>query len=290
MSFMANGHGRMHLKAVVFDWAGTMIDFGSRAPMGALVETFRQFGLEISIAEARGPMGKAKRDHIAEVLAQPRVAQAWHERHRRAATETDIDEIYNAFLPMNERAVADHADLVPGAAEVVAALRAQGVKIGSTTGYTRPIMERILPIAARQGYAPDNLVCAGDVPEGRPSPLMLYRTFSELGVYPPSCVVKVDDTVPGIGEGVAAGTWTVGVAISGNEVGLSLAEWNALSPAAKESKALMAQEGLAAARADYIIDTVADLLPVIAEIEARIGNGETPDRNRNPPVTYLSSH
>jgi phosphonoacetaldehyde hydrolase len=290
MHFLANGHGQMRLKAVVFDWAGTMVDFGSRAPMGVMVEVFRNFGVEISLAEARAPMGKAKRDHIAEILAMPRVALAWHEKHHRSVTKSDIDAIYNAFLPINERIIADYAELVPGAAAVVAALRAQGLKIGSTTGYTRSIMQRLLSLAQKQGYVPDSLVCAGDVPEGRPSPLMLYRTFSELGVYPPACVVKVDDTVPGIEEGIAAGTWTVGVAISGNEVGLSLAEWDALPPEEKESKAHAAQEKLAAAHADYIVDTVADLLPVIAEIEMRIRNGETPEKQRTPPVTYFSSH
>ncbi len=46
-----------HLKAVVFDWAGTVIDFGSFAPMGVFVEAFSRFGIEVSIAEAREPMG-----------------------------------------------------------------------------------------------------------------------------------------------------------------------------------------------------------------------------------------
>lgn len=64
------------LAAVIFDWAGTIVDFGSRAPMGAFVRAFRHFDAEISIAEARGPMGLPKRDHIREALAQPRIATA----------------------------------------------------------------------------------------------------------------------------------------------------------------------------------------------------------------------
>lgn len=264
------------LKAVVFDWAGTMIDFGSRAPMGVFVRAFARFGVEISVAEARGPMGKPKRDHIAELMALPRIAAAWKERHGAPVGEADIDRVYDVFVPMNEAVVADYADLVPGAAEIVAALRARGLKIGSTTGYTRPIMARVLPVAARQGYAPDNLVCAGDVAEGRPSPLMMYQTFADLGVYPPASVIKVDDTVPGIAEGLAAGCWTVGVAASGNETGLSLEEWRALSDEGQEQAAAGARAKLAAAGAHFVIATVTDLMPVIDDIETRLKSGERP--------------
>lgn len=264
------------LKAVVFDWAGTMIDFGSRAPMGVFVEAFAQFGVELSIAEARGPMGMAKRDHIAALMTLPRVADVWLARHGRVPGDDDIDAVYAAFIPMNIAVAADHADLIPGALEAVAWARARGLKIGSTTGYTREIMAPILPIAAAAGYAPDNLVCAGDLAEGRPGPLMMYRTFADLGVHPASSVVKVDDTPPGIGEGRAAGCWTVGVTASGNETGLSLEQWQALGPGARRSACARAATVLTGAGADYLIETVADLPPVLAEIDRRLARGECP--------------
>ncbi len=264
------------LKAVVFDWAGTVIDFGSRAPAAVFVEAFAKFGIEITVAEARGPMGKAKRDHIAALMALPKVAEAWLSLHGEPVSESAIDRVYDVFVPMNEDAVANYSTLIPGVLETVGELRGRGIKIGSTTGYTRSIMERVVPLAKRQGYAPDNLVCAGDVTEGRPSPLMMYRTFADLGVYPPGAVVKVDDTVPGIGEGLAAGTWTAGVAASGNETGLSLEEWLARDEAAREGAAKGARSKLLAAGSHYVIDTVADLLPVIDDIEARLKAGEHP--------------
>ena len=136
----------------------------------------------------------------------------------------DVDRIYEVFVPLNTRVVTDYADLIPGTVETVADARRRGLKIGSTTGYTREIMEPLLPVARAQGYAPDNLVCAGDLAAGRPTPLMMYRCFADLGVWPAQAVVKVDDTVPGIAEGLAAGCWTVGVAMSGNALGLSLDE------------------------------------------------------------------
>ncbi len=273
----------MTLKAAVFDWAGTMIDFGSLAPMGAFVRAFAQFDIPLTIAQARGPMGLPKRDHIAALMALPEVAAAWANRHGQTPGETDIDRVYEVFVPMNVAAVTDHAGLVPGAAEVVAMLRERGLRIGSTTGYTREIMARVLPIAAAAGYSPDNLVCAGDLAEGRPGPLMMYRTFADLGVHPPSAVVKVDDTWPGIAEGIAAGTWTVGVTASGNEVGLSHPEWLALDAQAQATAVARAGEVLRRAGAHYLIDTVADLPAVIDDIERRLAAGERPVASETAP-------
>ena len=270
------------LKAVVFDWAGTMIDFGSRAPMGVFVRTFERFGIALSIAEARGPMGLAKRDHIARLMALPRIAEAWASVHGQPPLDSDIDAVYALFLPMNVAVAADHAELIPGAAATADWIREQGLKIGSTTGYTREIMTPVLPLAAAAGYAPDNLVCAGDLAEGRPGPLMIYRTMVELAVYPPSALVKVDDTAPGIGEGLAAGTWTVGVTASGNEVGLSLAEWQALDPVERRKACERAGTALTRAGAHYLIETVADLPAVLQAIDRRLVRGELPSGEPPP--------
>jgi phosphonoacetaldehyde hydrolase len=258
-------------KAVVFDWAGTTIDFGSFAPMGVFVKAFAQFGVEVSIAEARAPMGAPKWNHIKAMLTAPRVAAEWARVHGAAPADADVDAVYKVFVPMNEAVVADYATLVPGAAEAVAALRARGLKIGSTTGYTRSIMQRVLPVAAAQGYAPDNLVCADDLPEGRPGPLGMYQCFIDLRVHPPSAVIKVDDTEPGVAEGVAAGCVTVGVALSGNHVGMTPEELAALPPAQVDDLRAGAAAMLRAAGADHVIDTVADLPALVARLEAAGG-------------------
>lgn len=265
-----------HLRAVVFDWAGTMVDHGSKAPMGVFQRAFAAFGVDISIAEARGPMGMAKRDHIAAVLALPRVAAAWEQAHGRAPAEADIDRVYDVFVPLNVAVVADYAGLIAGAAETAARLRARGLKIGSTTGYTRDIMAPLLPLAAAQGYTPDNLVCAGDLPAGRPAPLMMYQTFLDLGAWPASAVVKVDDTEVGIAEGLNAGCWSVGVALTGNVFGLDAAETQALSAAEFETRRAEAYGKLTRSGAHFVIDGVADLEDVLDEIEGALARGERP--------------
>ena len=105
------------LQAVVFDWAGTVIDFGSQAPMGAFVELFARHQVAISIAEARGPMGLPKWHHIQALGQQPRIAAAWHEAHGRPFSDGDVDALYEEFTPMNAESVKQHATLIAGAAD-----------------------------------------------------------------------------------------------------------------------------------------------------------------------------
>jgi len=266
------------LKAVVFDWAGTVLDFGCFAPLEAFSRAFAEFGVPVTVAQARAPMGLAKRDHILAVGAIPEVAAAWAARTGHAFGAADADAILKVFEPINVAAVADHSEFVPGFLAALRDARARGLRIGSTTGYTRAIMAALAPIAAKGGYAPDAIVCAGDLPAGRPSPLMMWRAMSELGVWPASAVVKVDDTAPGIGEGVAAGTWTVGVALSGNEVGRTRDELARLSKGEIEPLRVGAERMLKAAGADHVIDTVADLPGTLDAIEARLARGEAPGR------------
>jgi phosphonoacetaldehyde hydrolase len=266
----------MMLKAVVFDWAGTMIDHGSRAPMGAFVRVFADFGVAITVDEARGPMGMPKWDHINTLLSNPDIAARWKATHGAAPTSSDVDRIFEVFVPLNASVVADYADVIPGILETIALCRGRAMKIGSTTGYTRSIMERVLPLAANQGLVPDNLVCAGDTEFGRPTPHMMYKCFLDLGVWPASSVVKVDDTDVGIQEGLAAGSWTVAVTLSGNATGLSLPDLTALTLEQRETRRVQAVAKLKPSGAHYYIDSVADLPTVLDEIETRMANGERP--------------
>lgn len=266
----------LNLKAVIFDWAGTIIDHGSRAPMGVFQRAFAAFDVEISIEEARAPMGLPKWDHIKAVGTQPRIAGAWEAQHGAPFSDADADRIYEVFVPMNVEVIPDFADLIPGALDCVATLRQRGLKIGSTTGYNREIMERLVPIARDLGYAPDNLVCAGDLAHGRPTPLMMYKCFLDLDVWPAAACIKVDDTEPGIAEGNAAGCWTVGVTVSGNAFGLSHEETEALDETAFAERKKVAEKMLRKAQPHYLIDSVASLGDVIEDIEGRLAKGDLP--------------
>ena len=264
------------LTAVVFDWAGTVVDFGSLAPLGAFVELFASWGIELSVAEARVPMGLPKRDHIIELGRLPRVDAAWRARHGAPFGEADADRALAAFEPMSARAAADRSRLVPGVLDTVAELRSRGIRVGTTTGYTRAIMREVIPRAAAQGFRPDNVVCCDDVPQSRPTPLGMYRCFLDLEVWPPHTVVKVDDTAPGIAEGLAAGCWTVAVAASGNATGLGEEEFQKLVPTERKRKLSAAYSALERCGAHFIVDSVADLLPVLDRIDRELAGGGMP--------------
>ncbi|WP_419255273.1 phosphonoacetaldehyde hydrolase [Caulobacter sp. ErkDOM-YI] len=270
------------IKAVVFDWAGTVIDFGCRAPVVALIQVFGDNAVEITDAEARIDMGKAKRDHIRALLAMPRIAGCWREAHGVPATEADVSRLHDAVEPMMRAAARDAALLIPGAAELSARLRSDGVRIGSCTGYTRAMMADILPLAAEQGYSPDVVVCAGETREGRPSPLMMWKALVDLGAWPAGACVKIDDATVGIDEGLAAGAWVVGLSASGNGVGLSREALAALSQGERDRRIAAAAQALERSGAHYVVDSVADLGPVLDDIAARITAGETPAKRILP--------
>jgi phosphonoacetaldehyde hydrolase len=150
------------------------------------------------------------------------------------------------------------------------------MKIGSSTGYVPEIMDVLVPLAAELGYRPDCVVTASDVPEGRPAPWMCLENARRFGIYPMESMVKVDDTPVGIAAGLNAGMWTVGIVVSGNEVGLSEQELAALDAADRNARIERAREKLSLSGAHWVIDTIADLPGVLDEIAAILVRGERP--------------
>jgi len=221
-------------------------------------------------------MGMAKRDHIR--LVGRAVNAAWRAKHGHDFNEADMEAIFAVFEPLNVVAVktAEHSTLIAGAREALDWCKARGIRVGSTTGYTRPIMEELAPLAAAQGFSPEVMVCAGDLPAGRPAPLQMWHAMARMGVWPAKTVVKCDDTPPGIGEARNAGCWAVGFALSGNIAGLSEAEMAVASEADKAAMRARATAELTEAGAHLVVDSIADLPRAVTDIEARMARGEAP--------------
>lgn len=262
--------------AVIFDWAGTVLDFGCMAPVEAFRQVFHEAGVPISEAEARGPMGAAKREHIAMILAMAAVEGRWHQHVGTTPTVADVDRLYADFLRVDAVNVARHSALIPGALNTINALRTRGIPIGSTTGYPREVMANLAPLASAQGYEPDHCCTVSDVARGRPWPDMCLVNALALKAPDVRACVVVDDSPSGLAAGRAAGMWAIGIAASGNEVGLSLSDWTALGESEQQRLLLPARKRLEAAGAHFVIDSVADLLPVIDIIEAQLVEGVAP--------------
>jgi phosphonoacetaldehyde hydrolase len=266
----------LEIKLVVFDWAGTTIDFGCMAPSGAFVAAFAAKGVAVSLAEARGPMGLHKKDHIRAMLRTESVSAKWRAAAGRDWTEDDVNDLYRDVTPRQVEAAAKYSDLIPGVVETVNALRARGIKIAATTGYFREAADTVLAAAKGQGYEPDFNICADDVPAGRPAPWMILRCMEALNVYPPAAVLKIGDTVIDIEDGRNAGCWSVGVVDSSNEMGLSAAELSALPARDLQARRDNVQHRYLVADAHSFLLHLGELPELIDALNKRLAKGQRP--------------
>jgi phosphonoacetaldehyde hydrolase len=261
---------------VVFDWAGTTVDFGCFAPVDAFVRAFARHGIAVTPAEVRGDMGLHKKDHLRALLRRPEVSQRWHRRVGCDWNDRDLESLYETLVPLQLEAVAAHTQVVPGLRECIAVLRQRGIGIGSTTGYFRAAAESLYEAARQQGFVPDCAFCADDVPVGRPAPWMIFRIMESSGVYPPCSVVKVGDTVPDIEEGRNAGVWSVAVTRSSSAVGCTEEELADLSEPQRQAKLDNARRQFLDAGAHAVIDSLTELPDLVDQFRVRLQNRERP--------------
>jgi phosphonoacetaldehyde hydrolase len=243
MNFVYNRIYKGPVKMVILDWAGTTLDYGCYAPAVVFIEVFKRRGVEITMEQARRPMGLKKLDHIRAISQQDEVAMLWQQVHNKKCTEADVQDMFEKdFVPLQIACIADYTELIPGTVETVDGLKSRGIKIGSTSGYFTEAMEINFREAEKQGYVPDFNSWATEVPAGRPN----------------------------------AGTWTIGLAKTGNEVGLNLQELAALSAEEVKRKVDKAADGLAKTGAHYVVESISDVPEVISEIEQRLKMGDRP--------------
>lgn len=264
------------VQAVVLDWAGTAVDFGCMGPVDVIRESFHLFGIELSISAIRQFMGLKKKDHIHSLCHLPAVSDEWKRKYGRFPDAGDVDAIYTETEILMLSAIKQYSDPIPGLLETVDALRKNGIRIGSTTGYTRPMMDILVPAARQKGYQPDAVVCSTDVPNGRPYPWMCFLNMIQLGVYPMEAVVKVGDTISDIEEGLNAGMWTIGLSQSGNSLGLTQAEITNLSEENLKIRLSEIEKSMREAGAHYVTEGIWSCLPLIDDINYRLRHGEQP--------------
>jgi phosphonoacetaldehyde hydrolase len=255
------------IQAVIFDWAGTTVDYGSRAPARVFIEIFRRRGVDITEPEARAPMGLSKREHLAAIAAMPRVAALWRDRYARQPNDADVQVMYDEFLPLQKETLANHSDVIPGVPEAVADCRRRGIKIASTTGYTRELLQVVAPLAARGGYCPDAAVCSDEVSAGRPAPWMNFRAAELLGVYPMASVLVVDDTPIGIAAGLNAAAITVAVTQTGNALGLAPEQVAALPSSELQKRLAVIDQQFREAGAHHLLRSVAELPDLLDQLD-----------------------
>ncbi|CAF0821175.1 unnamed protein product [Didymodactylos carnosus] len=251
--------------------SGTICDCGVKAPVESFRNVFELEGIDVTDDEIRLPMGVHKRVHIEKMLQMPSIKQRWLSKNNKIPINSDLERMYSKFTPIQIENMKKYSKLIDGFVETVHYLKRLNIKIGSTTGYTRPMLNSLLPLVEKQGFIPDYSVCSDEVNVARPFPSMIWKNCLELTVEHIKSVIKVDDTRDGIQEGRRSGCWTVGVAKTGNYVGLSEEELSQ-SDVKLTAKVNKAYEELFDSGAHYVIDSVKHLPSVLEDINKRLKN------------------
>jgi len=263
---------------VIFDWAGTTVDFGCFAPVNVFVKIFKAAGVHVTIAEARIPMGMLKRDHLKAMLEMPRINSIWEEQYGRCFSEQDVDELYASFESLLLASLTEYTEPLPGVVETVQELRDKGLKIGSTTGYTNSMMNIVTKGAQEKGYKPDFWITPDSTHSyGRPYPYMIFRNMEALQLSAPWKVVKIGDTAADIKEGINAGVWSGGVIVGSSQMGLSYDEFDSLSEMEKKHAIKQTEQAFLEYGADFTIRTMKELPHLIERINTLIGQGKRPN-------------
>ncbi|MCA1022162.1 phosphonoacetaldehyde hydrolase [Halobacillus litoralis] len=259
-----------NIEAIIFDWAGTTVDYGCFAPVQVFIEIFHKRNVQISFEEARKPMGLLKIDHIRAITEMDRVRTAWTNTHGSEPTEVDVEAMYKDFEDLLFRSLHLFATPLPHVTDVMEQLRARGIKIGSTTGYTEEMIDIVAGEAKKKGYAPDTIVSSTEVPAGRPYPWMINENAKQLNVFPTSRMIKVGDTETDMLEGQNAGMWTIGVVKGSSTLGLSQQEVEEMDSGLLETKIEAAEKTLLEACADYVMTDMSELPALVEAIEKRM--------------------
>ena len=254
------------IECVILDWAGTAVDYGCFAPVSAFIESFRAIGIEVTPEEARRPMGLTKIDHIRALFDMERIGEAFRQKYGRVYGEEDVKGRYAEFQRLLFATLREYTAPISDVIETIDVLRKMGIKIGSTTGYTREMMDVVVPAAAEKGYRTDNCVTSDGLPAGRPYPYMIYKNMIDLAIPSVDEVVKVGDTIADIREGVNAKAWSVGIITGSNELGLNEEEYNAMSADRLAEMKREVAERMRAAGANAVLDNITELPDYIAKI------------------------
>lgn len=261
------------VEGVIFDWAGTTVDFGCFAPVETFVESFQKYGIAVSINEARKPMGLSKIEHIRAMLKMPRIKNLWELKFAREPNEQDIQRLYRTFETALLTLLPHYTEPIPEVVETVKKLRDAGIKIGSTTGYTKKMMEIVIAGAYKKGYAVDACYTAEDTSNlGRPYPYMIFQNMEALQITATKKVIKVGDTIQDIKEAQNAGIWAVAVIIGSSELGLSSEEFYSLSIQEQANKIQETKQTFLKNGADFTIETMSGLFEIIQKINDRLKN------------------
>lgn len=212
------------IKLAVFDFSGTTTGSGVISVVEAMITTFKTMGITITEEEARLPMGKHKKVHIGLICEMQSVKDKWHTVHNKYPDNLDVNVLFDHFQPIQLDMIDRYETIIPGTIEALTEIKSMNIDRGSSTGFTREMVNRILEKNKELIDVMPYTCAANEVNKARPYPFMIHKNMEHYGIENPHNVVKIDDTEDGMREGFNAGTWTIGVIDHSSNMGLSYNE------------------------------------------------------------------
>ena len=285
-----------HVQAVILDWSGTVSDKYAIAPALCFQKTFQIFDIHPTMEQCRKTMGIRKDLHISEMLFNEEdIRSQWIKKFKREPEEKDVLLLHSQFIPIQLKCLASkhYGLLLPGTRKIFNIMRSNNIKIGSTTGFTRPMIDILIDASHKQGIWFDSTVGGDEVVNGcRPFPHMLYKNLDNMGIDDIQTVIKIDDTISGIEEGKNAGCWTVGVSRYSNYMNIDSEEHESqLTTREIKRRNQISRHKLIDAGAHYVIDSLADIMPIIHRINTQLEKGYCPtmssiEKDRRDYLTF----
>ncbi|MFE3057908.1 phosphonatase-like hydrolase [Nocardia sp. NPDC059239] len=192
------------IELAVLDMAGTTVaDDG-------LVERAFEAAITAAGVPAAGPEREAARTFVQDTMGQSKI---WC--FRTLLGDEDRAQLANRAF---EAAYAKFAEAgvspIPGAAEAISALRAAGIKVALTTGFSRETQDRLLNALGWNDIA-DLALVPSDAGRGRPYPDMVLTAVLRLEADAVDRVAVLGDTSSDIATGLAAGARIVAGTLTG---------------------------------------------------------------------------
>jgi len=270
---------RGKVKGVIFDLSGTIIDHGCFGHINPFIETFKSRHIIITENDIRKDTGLSLTHHITALCKTKKVKKPWLEKYGKQITIDDINEIKSEIEEKMIANIDQHHNVINKVVKTLKVIRDLGIKVVLTTEYNLNIADLLFYKIKKAGGKADAFISLSDIPnidEARPYPWMCYRALLELKEYPLCSFVKVGDTFYDIQEGINAGMWTVGVAKTGNLLGMTEKTLKEKGQKKIEKRVNKIYHIMKTAGANYVVDSVHDIVWVIDEINNYLKKGSSP--------------
>lgn len=257
------------IRAVIFDLAGTTIDYGNQAPALAIRKAFKQFGVEVSLKELQCNAEWEPLVQIKRIMTESDVQKRWYIKHPDVSLEEGISQVAKWFNRNILEILPQIAKVKSGLPTLISYFRTQGIRFATTTRYTNEMLAKILPLVSEQGFDPQINITAADFEDSADvGPEMVRQAMTKLRIRNAQSVIKVGDTPRDIYEGKAAGVITIGMIEGSSLIGLSQSEFSVLPFAHRNSLKNRVAAELEKAGADYVVENTKDLMRLIKELDA----------------------